>query len=270
MDRHHWICETCGVQFPESGEPPACCPICEDDRQYVKPGGQAWITQATLRDTRRNVITEVEPDLWSIRTDPAFGIGQTAFLIRTAGGNLLWDCVTLLDDDTVRRIGELGGIQAIAVSHPHYYSAMAEWSARFGDAPVWIHLADEAWIMRRPRSLRLWSGDRQALFDGVQLVRSGGHFEGYQVAHWPAGAGGKGVLLAGDQPQVCLDARWVTFMYSYPNWIPFDARTVRQITRSIADLPFDRLYGAFGRHVPGDAKGVIARSEARYLRAIGE
>jgi len=36
-------------------------------------------------------------------------------------GNILWDCVSLIDSDTVARIQALGGISAIAISHPHYY-----------------------------------------------------------------------------------------------------------------------------------------------------
>jgi hypothetical protein len=56
---------------------------------------------------------------------------------------------------------------------------------------------------------------------------------------------------------------------TYPNWIPFDAAAVRRITRTLDQLSFDRLYGAFGRHLLHDAKGVIARSRDRYLVAIG-
>ena len=67
----------------------------------------------------------------------------------------------------------------------------------------------------------------------------------------------------------CLDRKWATFMYSYPNWIPFDEPTVRRITASLEPLEFDRLYGAFGRNILNGAKEVIARSELRYLTAIG-
>ncbi|MDQ3493928.1 MAG: reverse transcriptase-like protein, partial [Chloroflexota bacterium] len=31
-DPEAWICATCGVQYPLALEPPAACPICEDDR----------------------------------------------------------------------------------------------------------------------------------------------------------------------------------------------------------------------------------------------
>jgi glyoxylase-like metal-dependent hydrolase (beta-lactamase superfamily II) len=263
-----WICVTCGVQFAPTEKPPQHCPICEDDRQYVGLAGQSWTTIDRLQSTHRNILAEEEPGLWSIRTDPNFAIGQRAYLIQTAEGNLLWDCIALLDADTIHRIQALGGIQAIAVSHPHYYSAMAAWSEAFHDAPIFIHEADRPWIAHPSPNLNFWSGEQHPLFAGIQLIRSGGHFDGYQVAHWPAAANGAGALFAGDQPQVCLDRRWVTFMYSYPNWIPFNATQVRAIAASLAPLAFDRLYGAFGRNLRSDAKAIVARSEERYLRAI--
>ena len=39
-----WICVTCGVQQADSDQPPAHCPICQDERQYVGHGGQKWTT----------------------------------------------------------------------------------------------------------------------------------------------------------------------------------------------------------------------------------
>lgn len=85
--------------------------------------------------------------------------------------------------------------------------------------------------------VRFWSGDTQELFGGITLIRSGAHFfDGYQVAHWPAGAEGRGALFAGDQPQVCPDRRWVSFLYSYPNMIPFNARQIRSITDSLEPI----------------------------------
>lgn len=259
-----WICETCGVQYPAAPAPPAACPICEDPRQYVGPNGQQWTTPSQLRSSRRNTLTELAPGLWNIHTTPAYGISQHAFLLQTGEGNLLWDCVTLLDGETRSAIEALGGIQAIAVSHPHYYSAMADWSDTF-QAPLWIHANDEAWIPCRPQRLQLWSGAKQELFGGITLVLSGGHFDGFQVAHWNRNGG---MLFAGDQPQVCLDRRWVSFLWSYPNMIPFNAAQVEAIVATLRPYEFDRIYGAFGRHILSGAKECVERSAARYLRAI--
>jgi hypothetical protein len=57
----------------------------------------------------------------------------------TPDGNILWDCISLLDEATVDIINALGGLKAIAISHPHYYATNAVWSATFGNVPVYIH-----------------------------------------------------------------------------------------------------------------------------------
>lgn len=263
----HFVCLTCGTQFAESDREPDRCPICEDERQYVGPGGQKWTTLAALRHQHHNTFTEVEPGLHVIQPEPKAGIGQRAFVVRTPAGNLLWDCVPLLDDATVERVRSLGGLAAIAVSHPHYYSAMVEWSHAFGGIPIHLHSADSAWVMRPDDRITHWDGERRPLFGGLEVVHTGGHFAGFQVLHWPGGADGRGVLLVGDQPFVVADRRWVSFMYSYPNLIPLPAADVRRVADTLGRLAFDRLYGAFtGQVVEGGAKGVLARSAERYLR----
>jgi glyoxylase-like metal-dependent hydrolase (beta-lactamase superfamily II) len=264
-----WICRTCGVQHESADQPPHGCHVCLDERQYVPATGQAWTTLAELARDHQLVVEPLEPGVWSLHIEPSFAIGQRAFLIQTAEGNLLWDCLSLLTSAAVETIREIGGIRAMAISHPHYYAAMADWSNAFGGAPVWLHEGDRVWLARRPASLHYWSGARHELFGGLSLVHSGGHFDGFQVAHWPGGAEGRGVLFAGDQPQVCLDGKWVTFMYSYPNWTPFGPTMVRRILSSLEPLQFDRLYGAFGRHLSTGAKDVIDRSARRYLSAVG-
>ena len=100
-------------------------------------------------------------------------------------------------------------------------------------------------------------------------MKTGGHFDGFQVLHWPAGAGGKGVLLSGDQPYVCMDRKWVSFMYSYPNLIPLSAAAVRGIADKLEPWSFDRLYGGFwGKVVERDAKNAVRRSADRYIAAL--
>jgi hypothetical protein len=263
---------TCGTQFPDSTKPPEHCPICEDERQYVNPDGQAWTTLERLRTTHKNTIKKEEEGLYSINTEPKFGIGQRAFLIQTPKGNLLWDCVGLIDDATVARVKELGGIAEIAISHPHYYTAMVEWSRAFGNAPIHIHEAERPWVMRPDPSIRFWNDERQTLLGSLPLIRTGGHFEGYQVLLWPAGAGGRGALMAGDQPQICMDPKQVSFMWSYPNYIPLNAPTIRHVLKCLEALEFDRIYGAFfvrGKGIiPTGGKDVVRRSTERYLRAI--
>ena len=136
MQPTFYICKTCGVQYNASVTTPTCCPICEDDRQYVKEEGQAWTTLEEINASYKNVIERIADHVYAIYTTPTFAIGQRAHLIQTPSGNILWDCIANLDADTITRIKELGGIKAIALSHPHYFSTIVEWSQAFDHAPV--------------------------------------------------------------------------------------------------------------------------------------
>lgn len=264
----HYICVTCGTQYPASGEPPARCPICEDERQYIGLNGQQWTTLAALRQTHKNSIREHEANLTGIGTEPRFAIGQRALLVQSPGGNLLWECITLLDDETVAAVQALGGIRAIAISHPHYYSSMIEWSKAF-NAPIYLHEAERSWVMRPDPAVEFWPGETKPLWDGMTLVRCGGHFTGAQVVHWPAGAAGKGALLTGDIINVVQDRRWVSFMYSFPNLIPLSAAKVAQVVAAVEPYAYDRIYSAWwDTIVATDGKAAVQRSAARYIQMI--
>jgi ribonuclease HI len=267
-DPEYWICRTCGVQYPPSLEPPAGCPICEDERQYVGWEGQRWTTMAELAaDGHRNSLREEEPDLHSIATEPPIAIGQQALLVRTPAGNVLWDCITFIDEPTIEAVRELGGIAAIAISHPHFYDAMTTWSAAFGDCPVYIHAADEEWVQFPGPGLRLWQGAALEILPGITLLNVGGHFPGSAVLHWAAGADGRGVLLTGDSITVVNDRRWVSFMYSYPNLIPLPDADVRRIVEILRPHPYERIYSlSRGRVTATDGQATLERSAERYLR----
>jgi hypothetical protein len=265
----HFICTTCGTQHAEGDQPPAACAICQDERQYVKVTGQNWTTLDKLRRTNRNSLRFEEPGLTGIGIDPPFAIGQRALLVRTPGGNVLWDCVPLLDPAVVEFVKALGGITAVAVSHPHYYSSVVEWSRAFGDVPVHLHAADRQWVMRPDKVIDFWEGETKPLGGGLTLVRCGGHFEGGTVLHWQAGAGGRGALLTGDILQVVADRKHVSFMYSYPNYVPLSAAAVERIVTAVAPFAYERVYGAFWDTViERDGKTAVGRSADRYLRAI--
>jgi hypothetical protein len=259
-----WHCVTCGAPFEPAPEPPAECPICLDERQYVGHDGQRWITAAELAAEHRNRVEEAEPGLLGVGVEPSFAIGQRALLV----DGLLWDCVPLLDQPTARRVEEGGGLHTIAISHPHYYTGMVDWAERF-DARILLHEADREWITRRSPRIELWSGARHTVSDELELIRLGGHFEGGTVCLWRAGAEGRGALLSGDIVQVVPDRDWVSFMYSYPNYIPLPAREVQRIGDAVAELAFDRIYGAWWPTIVaegGHAK--VQRSVARYLAAL--
>jgi glyoxylase-like metal-dependent hydrolase (beta-lactamase superfamily II) len=253
-----FICFACGTQFPPSKEPPDRCPICEDYRQPVRREGQAWTTLEELRSDHHNELRDLEPGLVGIGISPRFAIGQRALLIQTPGGNVLWDCIPVLDASTASRIHELGGIQHIAISHPHYYSSMVDWAHEFG-ATIHLAAADRDWVMRPDPSISFWSGSVEPV-PGVRVIQTGGHFEGASVLHW------QGALMTGDIIYVLpgRDAR-VSFMRSYPMLLPLSEALLAGLLAAIGDLGYDRIYGAWWESViDSNAKQVVSESTELY------
>lgn len=262
------ICATCGVQQPEPDDPAMPCPICTDERQFIPAGGQVWTNGDELSRGHTVEMQQKAENLWSLRIKPAFAISQRAFLIRTPAGNVLWDCISLLDDATKSAIDQLGGISAIAISHPHYYSAMADWGRTF-DVPVHVHEADADWVLQKDSCIDLWLGETLSLDGGATIIRCGGHFDGASVLHAGDLLGGRGALFSGDTIQVLPDRKHVSFMRSYPNYIPLNAAQVERICAAVEPYSFDTIHGAFdGRTIETGAKEAITRSAQRYLSAI--
>ena len=257
-----FLCSTCGTQYPASDEPPGECTICCDERQYVPEQGQQWTTLDDVRAEHRADIREVEPQLTGIGVEPEFAIGERALLLESAGGNVLWDCLPLLTEHESFVRGH-GGLVAIAISHPHFFTTMVEWAHAF-DCRIHVHEADRAFVMRPDPALHFWSGETLQLADDLTLLRLGGHFEGGQVLHWERGA-----LLTGDIVATRPGGKWVSFMYSYPMLIPLPARVVERIAAALEPWEFERIYGGWWDSiVRADAKDVVRRSAERYVRAL--
>jgi hypothetical protein len=258
------VCRTCAVEQRDAAQLPSLCPICSDDRQYVLPSGQQWVTLDQLAAAgHRGVLEEVEPGLHGIAIRPSVGIGQRALLVQTDQGNLLWDPTGYLDDSLVEAVSELGGVAAVASSHPHMFGAQVEWSHRFGGAPVYVQRADRKWLQRDDPVVSSWDDEIEVL-PGVVLHRIGGHFPGSAVAH-VVGADGRRVLLTGDTVAGTPDEHWVSFMRSYPNKIPLSAAVVTRVADRLLRLEFDRLYDNFGGQVSGEAASWVRRSADRYI-----
>jgi hypothetical protein len=258
-----WLCATCGIEF--EAQLPAECPVCADDRQYLPKGGQIWITLDALQATRSATVRELEPDLYAITVTPSVGIGHRGLLVRTPHGNLLFDPPGYLDDALIETLRELGGIAAIASSHPHLTGVSISLSHIFGTVPVWVNGDNQRWVMRPDPAITFWLDAAEPL-PGVHLVQCGGHFAGSAVLHWHAGADGLGVILTGDTISDNADRATVTFLRSFPNRIPLSARSVRKIVAAVEPYAFDRLYSGFE---PGiietGAKDAIRFSADRYI-----
>src|SRR5438105_3019990 len=259
------ICTQCGTQYAESDRPPESCKICTEERQFVNPHGQQWTTHSWLKRWHRNTVHAQGTGVIGIGVDPQVGIGQRALLVRGTEGNVLWDCVPLLDDALAELIQALGGLRAIAVSHPHFHTSMVDWAHTFA-CPVYIHTGNGPWVMRPDASIRFWDGETAELIRGMTLIQCGGHFPGSAVLHHNRDGG---ELFTGDTLYVNPDHQSVTVMYAFPNYVPVSAAEVRQVAGAVQPFEFRRLYGQWWDAVIRDGgKEIVRRSAERYVAAI--
>jgi len=251
------------------------CLICADDRESISHKPQRWTTLTAMRGAFENVFTPLGGGVSGIRTAPSFAIGQEVFLVETAYGCVLWDCLGFIDDATVQNVAMRGKLAAIVVSHPHFFGSMIEWSHAFGGIPVYVHRDNENWVPRADPVIHLWDLDRMQLNPSMTIIRTGGHFPGSCILHWTDGADRRGALFTSDTILPVEDRRWVSFMYSYPNLIPVGRRSVEKIVDAISDLCFDRIYGGpmYGSGgqrpiIASGAKEIVLRSACRYIEHL--
>jgi glyoxylase-like metal-dependent hydrolase (beta-lactamase superfamily II) len=82
---------------------------------------------------------------------------MAALMCAPGSGNVLWDCINVLTGEAKDEIRNRGSIRAIALSHPHFYTAMADWAEEF-DAPVYVHEGDKDWVTQPSDRIQYWSG----------------------------------------------------------------------------------------------------------------
>ncbi|HEX6796112.1 MAG TPA: MBL fold metallo-hydrolase [Ktedonobacterales bacterium] len=259
-----YICVTCGTQYPERDSPPEGCMICQDDRQYVNPDGQQWTTLEAGQGKHTTSLTEIAPGITTIATTPKLGIGERAYLIQTPIGNVIWDLMAYFDAATIEAIKSRGEVRAIAISHPHFFTTMGDWSRALGGVPVYLHADHRSWVVQPDDAVHYWNGETHELLPDVTLIRCGGHFPGSTVLHWAAAHEGAGALFTGDTISVAADTRWATFMYSFPNSIPLDEVAVQRIAEAVAAPQFAHLYDGWTA-MAGDAHVAVRRSADRYI-----
>ncbi|KAJ6781099.1 hypothetical protein PWT90_00680 [Aphanocladium album] len=286
------VCEACGTQFPTTDRNAVkTCHICDDPRQFVPESGQSFTTVAALKAATNpqyhNVFTPytADPRITYIRTVPSVGIGQRATLIKTPKGNILWDCITFLDDETIERIRKDGGLKAIVISHPHFYSGHVVWARAFG-CPVYIASDDEKWTtMGSGHRQLLTETETEILGTGARAVKVGGHFPGSLVLLYD-----RHVFVAdtfmltlagvGDYDNDALGVQRVerppglntfTFMWSYPNMIPLPPDELARMWAVISRYEFAAAHGSFVGKDLEDAhvKARLLESMQLQVRAMG-
>lgn len=259
------ICNACGTQYPPH-KSPNICPVCADDRQAVPPEeGQIWTTHSALLKTHGVHIQALKEHVYQLEIIPKFAIGQRAFLILTDHGNILWDCIPLLDDATIAFIKSKGGLDAIAISHPHYYSNVKTWAEVF-DCPVYIHYKDKKWIREEDERIHFWKTNQKQLWNGIQLINIGGHFPGSSILRVPF-LSSKGTLFCSDTLFIAPSMKHISLIYSAPNRIPLPREEVKRIKKRFDDIDFDTLYGFWKyQYLAKNVKIILQASFNRYLQ----
>lgn len=257
------VCSTCGTYFP-AATAPGLCTICNEDRQYIPETGQNWTSPEDLHQNHSISINQLKANLCELEITPQFAISQRALLVLSENGNILWDCIPMLDKPTIDFIKSKGGLKAIAFSHPHYYSNMNKWAEVF-NCPVYIHANDAPYIVQKGGQINLWSGDELALWDDIKIVLIGGHFEGSSILHVPF-LSKEGAILCGDTLFLSPNKKHFSVMRSYPNKIPLPLREIRRIKTRIDAIPMDTFYGYVkAQNLDVDVKKVFSESMERYL-----
>ncbi len=257
------VCATCGTHYAVN-DSIDICKICADDRQYIPDGGQVWTTHDQLLRNNSVRILRIHDKVYELQIKPTFAIGQRALLILSDQGNILWDCIPLLNEPVIDFIKAHGGLKAIAFSHPHYYSNMNEWADVF-DCPIYIHQSDEEWIVNKGKHVTLWKGDEKQLWDGIRIINIGGHFPGSSILH-VSFLSKEGSVFCGDTIAIAPSKMHVAVMYSYPNRIPLPLKEMERIRKRLATIPFDILYGFYSdQNLHENVKQLVEKSLAKYV-----
>ncbi|KAK4501950.1 hypothetical protein PRZ48_007760 [Zasmidium cellare] len=287
------LCNECGTQYPVTSQASKdSCKICDDPRQYVPATGQVFTTLGELKEKgHRNVWwrDEVDERVWFVRTEPKFAIGQRAILLQTPAGNILWDLIALLDQPTVDQIHSLGGLAAIVISHPHYYTTWSEWSRTF-KCPVYVGEPDKPWLERvgspgaEVRFVREKYESVLGEGSGVTVMLAGGHFDGSLLLHWDEKLFIADTIFTSPSATNPVPGKdgviSFTFFWSIPNRIPLHPDAILSIWHQVKPLIFHTAFGAFsGQDVrtrpneharaTGGVKGRLLESCKIYIRAMG-
>lgn len=257
------ICSTCGTWYPEMSAPETCI-ICLDERQWVPHTGQSWTKPADLLRKHSVKLNRLQDRLYEIEINPVFAIGQRGLLVLSEKGNILWDCIPLLDELIIEFIKAKGGLKAIAFSHPHFYSNMNDWAEVF-NCPVYIHQNDEEHIMVKGNHIRLWQGDEMELWDGMKIMLIGGHFAGSSILHVPF-LSGEGTIICGDTLFLSPSKKHFSAVYSSPNRMPLPLDEMRRLKKRFDSIPFDAFYGYIRtQDLRENVKEIFETSMKRYF-----
>lgn len=211
-------------------------------------------------------------------------------MIKTTLGNVLWDCITFLDNETVDWVKSQGGLEAIVISHPHYYTTHLEWAKTF-DCPVYISVEDKDWVNREDKSnSRVFIENNEQDIEikgqksGIIALKLGGHFPGSLVllhstsgrlfvadtlVTTPSGLGDWSKGIGGGKDARPDGMNSYSFMWSIPNMIPLSAEEIVRMWDLLKRFEFSSTHGAFvGTEVYDRSHGSESDVKKRVLDSM--
>lgn len=278
------ICTACGTQFPTADRQSLkTCFICDDPRQFTPPTGQSFTTLSSIQSSdHHNIWTPFLDDenFISITTQPKVAIGQRCILIKTPQGNVLWDCITLLDEGTITKIRALGGLKAVVISHPHYYTTHLLWARTF-NCPVYISTEDRQWLAQTSSSHQIFLKETEVETElkidhvgtGLMMLKLGGHFPGSLVVLYksrllvadtlvstPSGLSNFSVDALGIPRERPAGMNSYVFMWSIPNMIPLPPKELTRMWGVLRKYGWRSTHGAFvGADIVGNDEGEMKK-----------
>ena len=226
--------------------------------------GQIWIKPSDLLKNHSVKLNRLQDNLYELFINPMFAIGQRALLVLSKHGNILWDCIPMLDEMTIEFIKAKGGLKAIAFSHPHFYSNMNDWAEYF-NCPIYIHNKDVEHNMVKGKHVTLWDGDEFPLWDEMKIMQIGGHFAGSSILHVPF-LSKEGSIICGDTLFLSPSKKHFSVVYSSPNRIPLPLAEITRIKKRFDNIPFDSFYGYIKtQNLHKDVKEILETSMAKYV-----
>ena len=205
-------------------------------------------------------ILQLEEDIWRICLEPTLGIRHFAYFVERPDGNVLMDMQPLLTADLEDWIASKGGLRVIILSHPHYYGAMDEFSARF-KAPIKIHGTDKEWSVGYP-NVEFFNFEVLKLGEDLEVHHIPAQFEGGLCLLYKRFGG---VIFTGDTIMVSPSTGELTAWKNTPRQVPYQINEFLVIRERLMALDFNQLYASVRGEVRRNAKDLLSAFSRDYI-----
>lgn len=239
-----FLCTNCG--FWQKHFSPLSCPVCTDFRHTPPDEEWEFLPSQTVGE---RVQTRFEVDesagIITFWNEPSIGIGTHGYLLLHAEGAVFWDGCAWYDEAAIELIAsyseKVGSLRYISASHPHAYGALWQLQQQFKPT-VAIPVADLGWTNAFAVSLPF--EDRLELASGLEIVQTGGHFDGHAVLYWRD----KEALFAGDLLKFHYEDGTLNGLSTHKAFnrqIPMSHAEIRRYHSALENLDFRRVWTSF-------------------------